>query len=189
MRDRRWRLRYLQAFAAVFVAAAEAMAQETRPVSRRIVVSIPDRKLALLEDNRVVKVYSVAVGAAHTPSPAGNYTVAARLSHPAWYRPGRVVPPGKNNPLGPRWIGLSRRGYGIHGTSSPNSIGHAASHGCIRLHNDDVEELYGLVQIGDPVELVAERTDEIVRIFDATAAPRQVASNGPLVATGMPAGQ
>ena len=100
----------------------------------------------------------------------------ARVSHPTWYRPGKVVPPGDRNPLGPRWIGLSRRGYGIHGTSSPRSIGRPASHGCIRMHNADVEELFGLVEIGDAVELYAERTEEVDRIFGVPAAVPQVAS-------------
>jgi lipoprotein-anchoring transpeptidase ErfK/SrfK len=153
--------------AALFVAVGEALAQETRPVARRIVVSIPDRKLALVEDGRTVKIYPVAVGAPVTPSPTGSFTVIARIAHPTWYGPGKVVPPGKSNPLGPRWIGLSRKGYGIHGTSNPRSIGRPASHGCIRMHNADVEELFGMVAVGDVVELYAERTDEIAHLFDA----------------------
>jgi L,D-transpeptidase ErfK/SrfK len=160
MRDMRW-------MAALFVAVGEALAQETRPVARRIVVSIPDRKLALVEDGRTVKIYPVAVGAPVTPSPTGSFTVIARIAHPTWYGPGKVVPPGKSNPLGPRWIGLSRKGYGIHGTSNPRSIGRPASHGCIRMHNADVEELFGMVAVGDVVELYAERTDEIAHLFDA----------------------
>ncbi len=159
-------LRHFQTLAALVVAAGEALAQE-RQAARRIVVSIPDRKLALVEDGRAVKIYPVAVGAAATPSPAGSYTVTGRLTHPAWYGPHKVVPPGKSNPLGPRWIGLSRKGYGIHGTSNPRSIGHAASHGCIRMRNADVEELFGLVAVGDAVELAAAPTDEVVRIFGA----------------------
>ena len=177
MRDTRWQLRYFQALAALFVAAGEALAQETRP-ARRIVVSIPDRELALMEDGRLVKIYPVAVGAASTPSPSGSFTVAARLAHPTWYGPGKVVPPGQSNPLGPRWIGLSRKGYGIHGTSSPRSIGRAASHGCIRMRNSDVEELFGRVEIGDPVELYAERTEEVARIFGGSGASQVVAANG-----------
>jgi lipoprotein-anchoring transpeptidase ErfK/SrfK len=184
----RWQLKYFRALAALLVAAGEALAQETRPVARRIVVSIPDRKLALVEDGRVAKIYPVAVGAAATPSPAGIYTVAARVSHPTWYGPGKVVPPGKRNPLGPRWIGLSRKGYGIHGTSSPRSIGRPASHGCIRMHNSDVEELFELVEVGDAVELYAERTDELARIFGVPAAP-QVAADIGSAAAGMAGGQ
>lgn len=146
--------------AVLFVAAGEALAQD-----RRIVISIPDRELALMEDGRVVKIFPVAVGAAATPSPSGSFMIATRLSHPTWYRSGKIVPPGKRNPLGPRWIGLSLKGYGIHGTSNPQSIGWPASHGCIRMQNADIIELYGRVEIGDAVELYAERTDEVARIF------------------------
>ena len=64
-----------------------------------------------------------------------------------------VIPPGKANPLGTRWIGLSRKGYGIHGTNNPRSIGRRASHGCIRMRNRDVEELFEMVAVGDRVEI------------------------------------
>src|ERR1035438_4060710 len=119
----------------------------------------------------------------------GRFTVAARLTHPTWYGPGKVVPPGKSNPLGPRWIGLSRKGYGIHGTSNPRSIGRPASHGCIRMRNSDVEELFGLVAVGDPVELYAERTGEVARILGVPAAVTQVAANRSPAAAGMSGGQ
>jgi len=177
MRDTRWHLRYWQALAALVVAAGEAMAQD-RQAARRIVVSIPDRKLALLEDGQVVRIYPVAVGAAATPSPLGEFTVIQRVTEPTWYGPHKVVPPGKHNPLGPRWIGLSRKGYGIHGTSDPRSIGHAASHGCIRMKNSDVEELFGLVEVGDEVELVAEANDEVARIFGDEPATATVTAGG-----------
>lgn len=189
MRDTRWQWNSFRALAALFVAVGEALAQETRPVARRIVVSIPDRALALVEDGRVVKTYPVAVGAAATPSPTGSFTVIERITHPTWYGPRKVVPPGKSNPLGPRWIGLSRKGYGIHGTSNPRSIGRAASHGCIRMHNSDVEELFGLVSVGDAVELYAERTGEVARIFGAPAAAQQVAVNAGTPAAGVSGGQ
>ncbi len=189
MRDARRQLKYFRALAALFVAAGEALAQETRPVARRIVVSIPDHKLALVEDGRAVKIYPVAVGAGTTPSPTGSFTVIARIAHPTWYGPRKVVPPGKTNPLGPRWIGLSRKGYGIHGTSNPRSIGRPASHGCIRMHNADIEELFRLVAIGDPVELYAERTGEVARIFGLPETARQVAANSGSPAVGMSGGQ
>lgn len=179
MRDTQWQWKYLQVLAALLVAAGEALAQEKqedRPAARRIVISIADRKLALVEDGRAVKIYPVAVGATATPSPEGSFTVIERVAHPTWYGPHKVVPPGKKNPLGPRWIGLSRKGYGIHGTSNPRSIGQAASHGCIRMKNADVEELFGLVAVGDGVELVAERTDEVEHIFSAPGAMPVVAA-------------
>jgi lipoprotein-anchoring transpeptidase ErfK/SrfK len=150
----------------LLMAVAEAMAQEkaSRP-ARRILVSIPDRKLAVMEDDKVVKVFQTAVGADRTPSPTGQFTIVQRIPGPAWYTKGRIVPPGKGNPLGTRWLGLSTKGYGIHGTNSPKSIGRNASHGCIRMRNQDVEELFEMVAVGDAVELLGERTPEMERVF------------------------
>jgi lipoprotein-anchoring transpeptidase ErfK/SrfK len=150
----------------LLMAAAEALAQERqagRP--RRIVVSIPDRKLAVLEDDQVVKIFPTAVGAPKTPSPAGAFAIMQRIPDPTWYTKGKIVPPGKANPLGTRWLGLTKKGYGIHGTNRPSSIGRNASHGCIRMKNTDVEELFDMMSIGDSVELIAERTSETERIF------------------------
>ena len=160
----------LAAFTGILLmATAEALAQEkqTRPV-KRIVVSIPDRKLAVMQDGKVIKIYSTAVGAPHSPSPTGSFKIVEALENPTWYGKGRIVPPGKNCPIGTRWLGLSLKGYGIHGTNAPSSIGHNVSHGCIRLRNRDVEELFGMVGTGDQVELYAERTPELDRIFGAT---------------------
>lgn len=142
-----------RAAAAVLVAAAEAYAQDPQTASRRLLVSIPDRQLAVIEDGQVIKTYRVAVGSPRTPSPAGTFRVVTRVVNPAWYQPGKVVPPGPGNPLGPRWIGLDRKGYGIHGTNSPKSIGAAKSRGCIRMKNSDVVELFERVNVGDLVEI------------------------------------
>lgn len=152
---------------AALVAAADAYAQEQQAAERRIVISIPDRKLALIADGRLVKTYDIAVGAPASPSPAGVFTIANQIEHPTWYGPTDVVAPGKANPLGTRWMGLSKKGYGIHGTNAPQSIGRNASHGCIRMRNADVEELFTLVQVGDAVEMAAVRTDEIAWLFAA----------------------
>ena len=144
--------------AGVTLAAFEAYADD-----RRIVVSIPDRKLALLHGDRIVKVYDVAVGKRSTPSPQGAFKVVNRMAHPTWYGPDGPVPAGKANPLGTRWMGLSTKGYGIHGTNVPASIGKAASHGCIRMRNQDVEELFELVAVGVAVELRGESPELFAR--------------------------
>lgn len=140
-------------------------AQPVQQFTRRIVVSIPDRKLALLEGDRVIKIYGVAVGTPDTPSPSGEFQIARRLQNPTYYHPGVVIGPGKTNPLGPRWIGLNIKGFGIHGTNHPGSIGKNASHGCIRLRNHDIKDLFARVQVGDRVSLISERTDEVARLF------------------------
>lgn len=145
--------------------AAEATAPAAVTTTRRVIVSIPDRKLAVVDDTGVLEMFDIAVGAPRTPSPVGTFTIVNRLTNPTYYRPGVVIPPGSRNPLGTRWIGLSEKGYGIHGTSDPASIGFAASTGCIRLRNEDVERLFNRLRAGDVVELHAERTPEIVKLF------------------------
>ena len=148
--------------------AAEGGRAADAPAARRIVVSLPDRKLALIENDAIVSIYPVAVGAPHSPTPVGTFTVVTRVANPTYYKPGKVIAPGAANPIGTRWIGLSAKGYGIHGTDAPKSIGYAKSHGCIRLRNEDVERLFVRVRAGDVVELHAERTDEITRLFAGT---------------------
>jgi lipoprotein-anchoring transpeptidase ErfK/SrfK len=126
----------------------------------------------------VLRVFPTAVGAPASPSPAGSYKVVERVADPTWYAKGKIVPPGKNNPVGTRWIGLSIKGYGIHGTNRPASIGHNASHGCIRMRNRDVEQLFEMVQVGDEVELVAERTPELAQIFRTDEVSANTAAAG-----------
>jgi lipoprotein-anchoring transpeptidase ErfK/SrfK len=65
-------------------------------------------------------------------------------------------------------MGLGYKGYGIHGTNRPKSIGKAASHGCIRMRNQDVEDLFERVEVGDPVELVTETDAELAKAFEET---------------------
>ena len=161
------RLTTAAAIAATLTAARAFAADGETTAVRRVVVSIPDRKLALIENDAVVRVFPVAVGAPESPSPVGTFTIANRVTNPTYYRPGKVIAPGSANPIGTRWIGLSEKGFGIHGTDDPKSIGHARSHGCIRLRNGDVEKLFELVRSGDVVELHAERTEEIAALFDA----------------------
>jgi lipoprotein-anchoring transpeptidase ErfK/SrfK len=148
---------------AVLTARAEVAQNEPK---RKILVSIPDRKLALIENGIAVKVYPVAVGTSATPSPTGQFSVIARLVKPTYYHAGKVIQPGPGNPLGTRWMGLSLKGYGIHGTNAPGSIGKAASHGCIRMAQRDLEELFELVQVGEAVEIRGEADSETATIFN-----------------------
>ncbi|HWX54601.1 MAG TPA: L,D-transpeptidase [Verrucomicrobiae bacterium] len=143
--------------------------QESGPV-RQIVISIPDRQLALLEDGAVVKVYVIAVGKPSTPSPAGEFTVINRATNPTYRHKGQVVLPGKDNPVGTRWMGLSLRGYGIHGTNVQSSIGKAASHGCFRMKKGDVEELFTRVRVGDAVSVRGERDGLTAQLFNSAPA-------------------
>jgi len=155
-------------FVAVLMAAASEMAAEGAP-TRRLIVNIPARKIALVEDGKVVKVYPVAVGKQSTPSPSGVFHIASHVRNPTYSHAGKVVAPGPRNPVGTRWMSLGYKGYGLHGTNEPASIGHAASHGCIRMRNHDVEELFELVRVGDEVDLVASPTPEEAKLFHQTA--------------------
>ena len=140
-----------------------------------VLVSVPDRKLAVIEDGKVIATFSVAVGAPASPSPAGEFQIVSRVSNPTYYHPGTVIPSGKDNPVGTRWVGLSQKGYGIHGTNVPRSIGHAASHGCIRLRNRDMERLFTMLRVGDVVEIHSERDEQVAQVFGSGADDTTVA--------------
>ncbi len=132
---------------------------------RQIVISIADRKLALMEDGQVLKTYPIAVGTRRTPSPDGDFVIVNHAKDPTYRHGDKEVPPGDDNPLGSRWMGLSLKGYGIHGTNVQSSVGKAVSHGCFRMRKQDVEELYTMVQVGDTVTVRRERDAMIAQVF------------------------
>jgi len=154
---------------AVTVQTAEVQAAPV--VTRVIVVSLEDRKLALVEDGQVKKVYTVSVGKPTTPSPTGTFSITRRVKNPVYQHEGKIVQPGPGNPVGTRWMGLNVKGYGIHGTNEPKSIGKAASHGCIRMAKKDLEEMYEMVHVGDTVELIGERNEETAQLFGGEQKP------------------
>jgi hypothetical protein len=161
-------------FSATAVVAQQQEVQTAAP-QRVIVVSLQDRKLALIEAGQVKKIYTVAVGKPSTPSPEGTFTIERRVANPTYHHDGKTVLPGPGNPVGTRWMGLSKSGYGIHGTNEPRSIGKAASHGCIRMAKADLEEFYQLVAVGDTVRLVGQRNDETAQLFGNPDAPAPAA--------------
>jgi lipoprotein-anchoring transpeptidase ErfK/SrfK len=158
------------------VVAQGAKPAETDPIHRVVLVSIPDRKLAVIENGNAIATFPVAVGASASPSPTGEFQIVNRVANPTYYRPGTVIPSGKDNPVGTRWVGLSQKGYGIHGTNAPRSVGHAASHGCIRLRNRDIEKLFTMVQVGDVVQIRGERDELVAQIFGGGANDTTVAA-------------
>jgi len=111
----------------------------------RIVVDLDKKELTLTEQGRYIKTYPVAVGKPSTPTPAGNWKIIQKTQNPG-------------GPFGARWMRLSIPwgGYGIHGTNEPESIGQAASHGCVRMRNEDVIELYDIVPLGTSVEIIGQ---------------------------------
>lgn len=152
------------------LASLPSVSQTAVPASgvrpRRVVlVSVPDRKLAVMEEGKVIATFSVAVGAKASPSPTGEFQIVSRVTNPTYYHPGTMIPTGKQNPIGTRWVGLSQKGYGIHGTNAPRSIGHAASHGCIRLRNRDMEKLFTMLRVGDLLQIHGIRDDEVAQAF------------------------
>ena len=116
-------------------------------------------RLRLFKRLALVKSYGIAVGRAGLETPSGLYHVEEREVNPSWHVPnsawagalaGQTIPPGPNDPIVARWLGLGG-GIGIHGTNEPFSIGSAASHGCIRMLPSDVIALYPRVPLGTPV--------------------------------------
>lgn len=110
--------------------------------------------LILKQGDEVLKVYDVSTGE-HNSTPVGEYKVTTRLEDPVWFNRGVVVPPeSPQNVLGTRWLGFNIPGYGIHGTVDPETIGQQVTAGCVRMRNQEVEELYNIIPIGTPVVIV-----------------------------------
>jgi lipoprotein-anchoring transpeptidase ErfK/SrfK len=124
-----------------------------------IVINRELNRLTLFDGTKVVRAFRVATGQSVYPTPRGNFHIVVKWVNPTWYPPTQdswargllPVPPGPNNPLGTRWMGLSSPGVGIHGTDEPSSIGYSLSHGCIRMQVPDSEWLFNHVQVGTPV--------------------------------------
>ncbi len=125
-----------------------AHARSAAPESR-IVINIAERKLTVFKDGRAAGEYVIAVGKPGTPTPAGEFHIADK----------QTVPGAGDGVFGARWMEFYRvRGpdgvlqlYGIHGTNVPQKLGDAVSHGCIRLSNHDVEQVFKQAYVGEPV--------------------------------------
>ncbi|MEO1001575.1 MAG: L,D-transpeptidase [Cyanobacteria bacterium J06638_7] len=156
--------------------AGEGVASAHGPSGRReLVLHRGARKLVVLEAGRPLRQFPVAVGRPGWETPVGQFEVIELVAHPVWEHPatGAHVPPGPHNPLGSRWIGfhrdcLGRSGFngeevltvegcvsaGFHGTPQRESVGRAVSHGCVRLLDEHVRELFDLVSLGTPVTVL-----------------------------------
>ncbi|WP_442593647.1 L,D-transpeptidase family protein [Neobacillus sp. D3-1R] len=111
---------------------------EPSSIPYHIQVSLGQRKLTLFHNGQIYKIYPIAIGKILTQTPLGEYVIVNREPQPG-------------GPFGVMWLSLSRRGYGIHGTNNPSSIGKAVSHGCIRMYNKDVLEVARLAPNGTRV--------------------------------------
>ncbi len=129
-----------------------------QPINLKIVIS--RRQVILYRGKTQIKSYPIAVGRPGWETPTGNFQILNMTKDPAWMHPftGESIPGGSpKNPLGRYWIGFWTNGtnwIGFHGTPDPESVGKAASHGCIRMYNKDVQELFAQVNIGTPVTVV-----------------------------------
>ncbi len=130
--------------------------ETNKTLATRLVLNLKERRVYVYKDDQVIANYRVAIGRRGWETPRGNFSVIQMVENPQWQNPwnGRVSAPGPNSPLGERWIGFSREGgkyIGFHGTPGEHVMGQAVSHGCVRMRNRDVKELYELVQTGIPV--------------------------------------
>lgn len=156
-------------------ASASAVPQAAPAAQRRLVLDRRARRLLVVEGERELRRFPVAVGRPGWETPVGQFTVIELAVDPVWEHPatGARIPPGPGNPLGSRWIGFhrdcnGRSGFngqeylvvqgcvsaGFHGTPQRESVGQAVSHGCVRLFDEHVRELYALVQLGTPVTVL-----------------------------------
>ena len=131
--------------------------------ARKIYVDTKERLLEVFENNQLVCVFPVTPGSTALPAPVGTWKIVGAATWP-WFRydEGMLnygvrtdnfynLPPGPNNLVGVVWMGLDKPGIGMHGTNNPETIGRAASHGCIRLANWDVIRVKDLVSVGNTV--------------------------------------
>jgi L,D-transpeptidase catalytic domain/Putative peptidoglycan binding domain/Bacterial Ig-like domain len=130
--------------------------------AERIVVHLGRFRVDLIRDGKSVFHAPIAIGMPGHATPTGHYEIISKIKNPTWVPPNspwaaglEPIPPGVNNPLGSRWIGTSAPNIGFHATPADASVGHAASHGCMRMHRADVERLYDLVRVGTPVDIEA----------------------------------
>lgn len=123
----------------------------------RLEISLSQRRVTFFSDGQPVDRYAIAVGRAGWETPQGKFRVKQMLQNPKWINPltDEVIPGGDpDNPLGGYWIGFwtdGRNWIGFHGTPNPESVGRAVSHGCIRMYNQDIEEVFYQVTPGTQV--------------------------------------
>lgn len=106
-----------------------------------ITINRAARRLNLYKNGKVYKTYPVAIGKGRTPTPRGIFKIINKQVNPG-------------GPYGARWMGLNAKGVGIHGTNNPHSIGGPVSHGCIRMYNKDVIELFNIVPVSTVVKII-----------------------------------
>jgi lipoprotein-anchoring transpeptidase ErfK/SrfK len=142
---------------------ASAVSTNSPPVmdTVNLVLNLKEKQVYVYKGDKVLTKYPVAIGKKGWETPTGDWYVMEKVVNPGWtsFKNGSVMKPGKDNPLGERWIGFWTDGkdvIGFHGTPNIKSIGTAASHGCVRMYNKDVKALFPLVKVGTTVKVVAQ---------------------------------
>lgn len=119
-----------------------------------ILVEKSKNMLTLLKDGDIFKIYTVSTGKDNC-TPVGTFKVEEKMVKPTWYKVGATIAPDSGDyELGTRWIGISAKGYGIHGTKNEKTIGCQETAGCVRMKNADVEEVYDIIPSGTEVKIV-----------------------------------
>ena len=129
-----------------------------------LLINVPEMQLYDFTVGPEPEAFAIAIGDGMDQSLVGSYRIGAKRAQPAWHVPKSilaerpelppVVPPGPDNPLGPYWMTIGSTSYGIHGSNNEWSIGREATHGCIRLYNDQIERLFERTKPGTPIRLV-----------------------------------
>jgi L,D-transpeptidase ErfK/SrfK len=122
----------------------------------RLVIRLQSRQLEFYEGENLISRYDIAVGQADWETPVGHFAVLDMRRNPLWQHPitGEAIPTGPDNPLGTRWIGFAYDdGYhiGIHGTNQEDLVGQAVSHGCVRMREADIQQVFEEIAIGTPI--------------------------------------
>lgn len=119
-----------------------------------VVVDKSTNTLMLKAGEKSVRTYAVSTGS-NKSTPIGKFRIVNRLTDPTWYYEGKVIPPhAPDNPLGTRWLGFDLEGYGLHGTTEPETIGEYVTLGCVRMRNEDVEQIFELLPVGTEVVIL-----------------------------------
>ncbi len=149
------RPRFGQLFAREALPKADSPSEAS---SVQLVLSLDLRSLEVRYADQPTVRYEVAVGQADWKTPTGEFKIINKIENPAWQHPitKDEIPPGPDNPLGTRWIGFWSDGQaqiGFHGTNQEELIGEAVSHGCVRMRNRDIQDLYQRVEVGTAVKV------------------------------------
>ena len=142
-------------------AKTTAATTNNKTLATKLVLNLKERRVYAYNEDKVLMSYPVAIGKKGWETPTGNFKVIQMVRDPVWQNPwnGKIVPSGPKGPIGERWIGFWSDGkntIGFHGTPTVKSLGTAASHGCVRMRNEDVKVLFDVVQPGLPVVVVPQ---------------------------------